>query len=171
MTPEQAAIFADEGSPAFIAGAFEVLSALWVGESKVSESFRPGRGVAWHDRSQCLFRGTERFFRPGYTANLVNAWLPALEGVVEKLERGARGADVGCGHGASTAVMARAFPQSHFIGFDHHPASVGRARHSRLRRFRLRRSGSRRRPASPARRALPPGCAWGVSSRAPHRHA
>jgi 2-polyprenyl-3-methyl-5-hydroxy-6-metoxy-1,4-benzoquinol methylase len=130
LTPEQATVFADEDSPAFMAGAFEVLSALWLDEPKVAESFRTGKGLAWHEHSTCLFRGTERFFRPGYNANLVSSWLPALEGVVEKLQRGARAADVGCGHGASTVVMARAFPNSHFIGFDYHPASIERARKS-----------------------------------------
>jgi 2-polyprenyl-3-methyl-5-hydroxy-6-metoxy-1,4-benzoquinol methylase len=130
LNPEQATVFADEDSPAFMAGAFEVLSALWLDEIKVEESFRTGKGLAWHDHSTCLFRGTERFFRPGYNANLVSSWLPALEGVVEKLQRGARVADVGCGHGASTVVMARAFPNSHFIGFDYHPASIERARKS-----------------------------------------
>jgi len=127
LNAEQATIFADEDSPAFMAGAFEVLSALWIDEPKVAEAFRSGAGVPWHDHSACLFRGTERFFRPGYNANLVNSWLPALDGVVEKLQRGARVADVGCGHGASTVVMAKAFPNSEFIGFDYHPASIARA--------------------------------------------
>jgi 2-polyprenyl-3-methyl-5-hydroxy-6-metoxy-1,4-benzoquinol methylase len=128
LNPEQATVFADEDSPAFMAGAFEVMSSLWIDEPKVAEAFRTGQGLAWHDHSACLFRGTERFFRPGYNANLVSSWLPALEGVVGKLQRGARVADVGCGHGASTVVMARAFPNSHFAGFDSHPASIERAR-------------------------------------------
>jgi 2-polyprenyl-3-methyl-5-hydroxy-6-metoxy-1,4-benzoquinol methylase len=128
LNAEQAAIFADEDSPAFMAGAFEVLSALWIDEPKVAEAFRSGAGVPWHDHSACLFRGTERFFRPGYNANLVNSWLPALDGVVEKLQRGARVADVGCGQGASTVVMAKAFPNSEFVGFDYHPASIARAK-------------------------------------------
>jgi 2-polyprenyl-3-methyl-5-hydroxy-6-metoxy-1,4-benzoquinol methylase len=128
LNPEQATVFADEDSPAFIAGAFEVMSALWMDEPKVAEAFRTGKGLAWHEHSACLFRGTERFFRPGYNANLVSSWLPALEGVVDKLRSGARVADVGCGHGASTVVMARAFPHSHFTGYDYHPASIERAR-------------------------------------------
>ena len=111
LSPEQALVFADEDSPAFMAGAFEVMSALWLDEPKVLEAFRTGKGLGWHEHSACLFRGTERFFRPGYNANLVSSWLPALEGVVGKLEQGAQVADVGCGHGASTVVMARAFPQ------------------------------------------------------------
>ena len=86
------------------------------------------RGLGWHDHSQCLFRGTERFFRPGYNANLVSSWLPALDGVVEKLQRGATVADVGCGHGSSTIVMARAFPNSSFVGFDYHAPSIESAR-------------------------------------------
>ena len=128
LSPEQAMVFADEDSPAFMAGAFEVMSSLWIDEPKVSEVFRSGKGMGWHDHSACLFRGTERFFRPGYNANLVGSWLPALDGVVEKLERGARVADVGCGHGASTVLMARAFPRSQFTGFDYHPPSIERAR-------------------------------------------
>jgi len=128
LTPEQATVFADEASPAFMAGAFEVFSSLWIDEPKVSEAFRTGKGVGWHDHSACLFRGTERFCRPGYNANLVKSWLPALDGVVEKLERGAQVADVGCGHGASTVIMAQAFPRSQFTGFDYHAPSIERAR-------------------------------------------
>lgn len=128
LNPEQAAVFADENGPASMAGAFEVLASLWLDEPKVAEAFRSGRGVPWHDHSRCLFRGTERFFRPGYNANLVSTWLPALDGVVAKLERGATVADVGCGHGSSTIVMARAFPKSTFVGFDYHPESIEAAR-------------------------------------------
>ena len=128
LNPEQEAVFANDASPAFMAGAFEVLASLWLDEGKVAEVFRSGRGLSWHDHSRCLFRGTERFFRPGYNANLVSAWLPSLDGVVAKLERGATVADVGCGHGSSTIVMARAFPKSRFVGFDYHPASIEVAR-------------------------------------------
>lgn len=128
LNPEQAMVFAQEDSPAFMAGAFELLSAMWLDEQKVEEAFRSGEGLGWHDHSQCLFRGTERFFRPGYNANLVSSWLPSLQGVIEKLQHGAHVADVGCGHGASTVVMARAFPNSFFVGFDYHPASIERAR-------------------------------------------
>ena len=128
LNAEQATVFADEDSPAFMGGAFEVLSAFWIDEPKVAEAFRSGKGLGWHEHSACLFRGTERFFRSGYNANLVSSWLPALDGVVAKLKQGARVADVGCGHGASTIVMARAFPQSHFCGFDYHAASIERAR-------------------------------------------
>jgi SAM-dependent methyltransferase len=128
LSPEQALVFADEDSPAFMAGAFEVMASLWIDEPKVSDAFRTGRGLGWHDHSACLFRGTERFFRPGYNANLVASWLPALDGVVAKLERGVSVADVGCGHGASTILMAKAFPNSRFTGFDYHARSIDRAR-------------------------------------------
>lgn len=128
LSPEQELVFADEDSPAFMAGAFEVLSSLWLDEEKVSNAFRSKKGLAWHDHSACLFRGTERFFRPGYNANLISSWLPALDGVVAKLERGAEVADVGCGHGASTILMAKAFPKSGFVGFDYHAPSIERAR-------------------------------------------
>lgn len=128
LNPEQEACFADEDSPAFMAGAFELLSSFWLDEPRVAEAFRNGNGLPWHDHSACLFRGTERFFRSGYNANLVASWLPALDGVSAKLERGIRVADVGCGHGASTVIMARAFPKTQFVGFDYHPASIERAR-------------------------------------------
>jgi SAM-dependent methyltransferase len=128
MTPEQAAVFADEKSPVFVAGAFEVVASMFKDEPKITDAFRSGKGVGWHEHSQCLFRGTERFFRAGYAANLVPSWLPALTGVCDKLKRGAKVADVGCGHGASTVVMAKEYPKSSFIGFDYHAPSVERAR-------------------------------------------
>jgi SAM-dependent methyltransferase len=128
MTAEQAMVLADDTGPAFMAGGFEVFASMFRDEPKISEAFRSGRGVGWHEHSPCLFRGTDRFFRTGYAAHLVQEWLPALAGVREKLERGAKVADVGCGHGASTILMARAFPSSSFTGFDYHGASVERAR-------------------------------------------
>lgn len=128
LSPEQEQVFVNDDSPAYMAGAFEVVSTLWLDEEKVRQAFRSGKGLGWHDHSTCLFRGTERFFRPGYNANLIGSWLPALEGVVEKLERGAEVADVGCGHGASTVLMARAFPRSRFVGFDYHAPSIEHAR-------------------------------------------
>lgn len=128
LSPEQEQVFVNEDSPAFMAGAFEVVSTLWLDEEKVRQVFRSGKGLGWHDHSTCLFRGTERFFRPGYNANLIGSWLPALDGVVEKLEQGADVADVGCGHGASTVLMAKAFPNSRFVGFDYHAPSIERAR-------------------------------------------
>ncbi|HEX3315286.1 MAG TPA: class I SAM-dependent methyltransferase [Gemmataceae bacterium] len=128
MTAEQAMVLADETSPAFMAGGFEVLASMFKDEPKINEAFRSGRGVGWHEHSPCLFRGTERFFRTGYAAHLVQEWLPALAGVCEKLARGARVADVGCGHGASCILMAQAFPNSNFTGFDYHGPSIERAR-------------------------------------------
>jgi len=128
LSPEQAMVFADESSPVFMAGAFEVIASAWRDEPKIAEGYRTGRGLGWHERDPCLFCGTRRFFRPGYLHNLVQSWLPALDGVVAKLERGALVADVGCGHGASTLIMARAYPHSRFIGFDYHPGSVEAAR-------------------------------------------
>jgi len=128
LTPEQAAVFADESGPAFMAGGFEIISSMFRDEPKITQAFRTGEGVGWHEHDACLFRGTERFFRPGYAHHLVAEWIPALDGVKEKLARGARVADVGCGHGSSTIVMARAFPNSTFVGFDYHPQSIQRAR-------------------------------------------
>lgn len=130
LSPEQAMVFANESSPVFMPGLCEVIAAMWRDEPKITEAFKSGKGVGWHEHDSCLFRGTERFFRPGYAANLVENWLAALDGVVAKLEYGARVADVGCGHGASTIIMAKAFPKSAFVGFDYHPASIERARQS-----------------------------------------
>jgi SAM-dependent methyltransferase len=130
MSPEQALALADDTSPVFVAGAYDVLASMFKDEPKITEAFKTGKGVGWHEHSPCLFRGTERFFRPGYAANLVASWLPALDGVVPKLEKGGRVADIGCGHGASTILMAKAFPKSKFVGYDYHPASVERARDS-----------------------------------------
>jgi SAM-dependent methyltransferase len=128
LSPEQAAVFADEGGPAFLAGFIDVAAAAYRDEPKITDAFRSGKGVGWHEHHGCLFRGTERFFRTSYNHHLVKEWLPALDGVVAKLERGARVADVGCGHGASTIVMAKAFPKSRFTGYDYHRPSVERAR-------------------------------------------
>jgi len=128
LSPEQAMAFAEEGSPAFFAGAFDVVQATYLDEPKVAEAFRTGKGVGWHEHSKCLFSGTERFFRPGYNANLVSSWIPALDGVGEKLKAGAKVADVGCGHGASTILMAQAYPNSEFFGYDYHVPSIERAR-------------------------------------------
>jgi SAM-dependent methyltransferase len=128
LTPEQAMVFADEGGPAFMAGFFEIAEAMFRGIPKVVDAFRSGRGVGWHEHARCLFCGTERFFRTSYNHHLVSEWLPALDGVVAKLEAGATVADIGCGHGASTILMAQAFPRSRFIGFDYHLPSVAAAR-------------------------------------------
>jgi 2-polyprenyl-3-methyl-5-hydroxy-6-metoxy-1,4-benzoquinol methylase len=128
LSPEQAMAFAEEASPAFFAGAFDVVQSTYLDEPKVAEAFRTGKGVGWHEHSKCLFSGTERFFRPGYNANLVSNWIPALDGVEEKLKAGAKVADVGCGHGASTIVMAQAYPNSEFFAFDYHMPSIERAK-------------------------------------------
>lgn len=128
LTPEQAMVFAEENSPAFFVGAFEVVQSMWMDEPKIADAFRTGRGVGWHEHSTCLFRGTERFFRPGYNSHLVAEWIPSLDGVEEKLKAGANVADVGCGHGASTILMAKAYPASRFTGFDYHGPSIEKAK-------------------------------------------
>ncbi len=128
LSPEQAMAFAEDDSPAFFAGAFEIVQSMWVDEPKVEEAFRSGSGLGWHEHSKCLFRGTERFFRPGYNTNLKTSWIPALDGVEAKLMEGATVADVGCGHGASTILMAKAYPKSRFYAFDYHGPSIEKAR-------------------------------------------
>lgn len=128
LTDEQALCLAHEESPVFLPGGFEVLAAVFMSEPKITAAFRSGQGVGWHEHDPRLFSGTERFFRPGYNAHLVGSWIPALDGVEAKLRRGAKVADVGCGHGASTRVMAGAFPDSRFFGFDYHGPSIQRAR-------------------------------------------
>ena len=128
LPPEQALALAHDDSPAFIPGAFQLVAAIVKDEPHITERFRSGEGFGWHEHDHDLFEGTERFFRPGYLANLTESWLPSLEGVVEKLEAGARVADIGCGHGASTILMAQAYPASTFVGTDYHEASVEAAR-------------------------------------------
>jgi SAM-dependent methyltransferase len=128
LPPEQAMVFADSDSPVYMQGGFDVAAAMLENQALVEPAFRSGKGVGWGDQSRCLFCATGRFFRPGYHNNLVSSWLPALDGVVAKLERGARVADVGCGHGFSTVMLAKAFPNSTFVGYDFHPASVEQAR-------------------------------------------
>jgi SAM-dependent methyltransferase len=128
LSPEQALALAVEDSPVFVAGGAQVLATMFLDKDKVVAAMRGNGALAWGDHHPCMFSGTERFFRPGYRANLVSAWLPALEGVVPKLERGAKVADVGCGHGASTIVMAQAYPKATFVGFDYHPPSIATAR-------------------------------------------
>jgi SAM-dependent methyltransferase len=128
MNPEQVMALANEDSPVFVAPAFELIASAYIDEPKITDAFQSGAGVGWHEHHECLFRGCEKFFRPGYRANLVSAWLPALDGVVDKLQRGATVADIGCGAGASTIIMARAFPRSEFVGFDYHDVSIARAR-------------------------------------------
>jgi 2-polyprenyl-3-methyl-5-hydroxy-6-metoxy-1,4-benzoquinol methylase len=128
IPPEQAMVFADEDSPVFMMGAFDAAAAMVESQAKVQAAFRTGGGVQWGDQASCCFCATARFFRPGYRANLVDKWLPMLDGVVSKLSAGGTVADVGCGHGLSTIMMARAFPKSQFIGFDFHEGSIAAAR-------------------------------------------
>jgi SAM-dependent methyltransferase len=128
LTPEQSLALAQEGSPAFVPGAFQLATSLIKDEETIANAFHSGRGVGWHEHHHDLFTGTERFFRPGYAANLVTSWIPALDGIQAKLEAGALVADVGCGHGASTILMAQAYPRSEFVGFDYHQASIEHAR-------------------------------------------
>jgi len=128
LSDEVAFAMADESSPVFLGGAWQVATSVFESLPKLAEAYKTGEGVAWADHTHNLFEGVERFFRPGYNANLVSSWLPSLEGVVKKLEEGAKVADVGCGHGASTIIMAQAFPNSTFTGFDYHDASIVAAR-------------------------------------------
>jgi 2-polyprenyl-3-methyl-5-hydroxy-6-metoxy-1,4-benzoquinol methylase len=124
MTPEQAFTLANEDSPVYIPGAFYLVSSVYKDRGKLADAFRSGKGVGWHEHHNDLFLGTHKFFRPGYLANLVGSWLPSLDGVVSKLEAGALVADVGCGYGSSTVIMAKAFPKSRFIGYDYHLESI-----------------------------------------------
>ncbi len=128
LPPEQAMVFAIQDSPVYMMGGFDSMAAMLENQPKVQAAFKSGGGVAWGDQAGCLFCAVARFFRPGYQNNLVQSWLPALQGVVEKLERGAKVADVGCGHGWSTVLMAKAFPKSEFCGYDFHSGSIADAR-------------------------------------------
>jgi len=124
MTPEQTAAFGDSSSPVFMTGAFYAITSLYHDEPKMLEAFKTGDGISWGDHHTCLFCGTEKFFSPSYSGNLINNWIPALDGVHEKLIEGAKVADIGCGHAASTIIMAKAYPKSHFIGIDFHQESI-----------------------------------------------
>jgi len=133
LTAEQAFTLADEDSPAYFPGAFELALGSLAAVPRITESFRTGAGMGWGEHDDRVFHGCEKFFRPGYAANLVSAWIPSLEGVEQKLKAGARVADVGCGKGASTLLMAKAFPNSRFYGFDYHDKSVEAAGESAKR--------------------------------------
>jgi SAM-dependent methyltransferase len=128
LPPEQAVALTDEDSPAYLPGFFQIALGSVHDSPRIVEAARTGEGVGWHDHVHDVHEGCERFFRPGYNANLVPFWLPALDGVASKLERGAVVADVGCGHGASTIVMAKAYPNSRFYGFDYHEGGIATAR-------------------------------------------
>src|SRR5881398_1977243 len=128
LPPEQAVALTQEDSPVYLPGFFQIALGSVHDAPHIVEAARSGQGVGWHEHVHDVHEGCERFFRPGYNANLISAWLPALDGVVEKLERGARVADVGCGHGASTILMGQAFPNSWFTGFDYHREGIETAR-------------------------------------------
>jgi 2-polyprenyl-3-methyl-5-hydroxy-6-metoxy-1,4-benzoquinol methylase len=133
LPPEQALALAVDDSPAFLPGAFQIISSCFHDADKIQDAFITGKGVGWHEHHHDLFHGTERFFRPGYVANLTSQWIPALDGVQEKLRAGAKVADVGCGLGSSTIVMAKEFPNSEFFGFDYHAGSIEMARQAAQR--------------------------------------
>jgi 2-polyprenyl-3-methyl-5-hydroxy-6-metoxy-1,4-benzoquinol methylase len=128
LSPEQRVALTDPMSPFYVGGGFYSIKALARAEPRISEAFRTGGGMLWGDHDPDLFVGTEKFFRPGYTAHLVNSWIPAIDGIEEKLKAGATVADIGCGHGASTIIMAKAYPNSRFYAFDNHEASISHAR-------------------------------------------
>lgn len=128
LPAEQALALAVEDSPVYVPGAFQIISSILSDETKITEAFRTGKGFGWHEHAHDLFEGTERFFRPNYNGNLVSSWIPALDGVAEKLAAGGKVADVGCGLGASTVLMAKAFPKSRFWGYDYHEESIRIAR-------------------------------------------
>ena len=133
LSEEQAFTLAFEDSPAYLPGAFELALGSLAAVPQIAEAFRSGAGMGWHEHVDGVFHGCEKFFRPGYAANLVNSWIPSLQDVKAKLEAGARVADVGCGKGASTLLMAKAFPKSRFFGFDYHAKSIEGAREAARR--------------------------------------
>ena len=128
LPPEHAMALADDKSPVYMLGGYHVISAAYKDRARITERIRTGQGFGWHEHDPELFTGTEQFFRPGYRAHLVSEWIPSLEAVEQKLRSGAHVADIGCGHGISTTLMARAYPESSFHGFDYHDASIARAR-------------------------------------------
>jgi SAM-dependent methyltransferase len=128
LTPEQAFALTDESSPAYFPGAFLIAASTYQDAARTIQAFRSGKGVGWHERSENLFEGTNKFFRPNYVGNLISAWLPSLEGMTARLEKGARVADVGCGFGSSTLLMGAAYPRSEFFGYDYHKGSIDAAR-------------------------------------------
>jgi SAM-dependent methyltransferase len=128
LNDEQKMALAVEDSPFFIAGAFQTMAATFAAHDKLAECFKSGKGLDWSEQHPLLFIGTERFFRPGYLAHLISEWIPSLEGIEPKLKSGGKVADIGCGHGSSTILMAQTYPKSQFIGFDYHAPSIAAAR-------------------------------------------
>lgn len=128
LSPEQAVALTDQDSPFYVAGGFYVVKAMTAAQSRILDAFKNGGGVLWGDHDPDLYIGTEKFFRPGYRAHLISSWIPSLTGIEEKLKSGGTVADVGCGHGASTVIMALSYPNSRFVGFDNHDASIAAAR-------------------------------------------
>ena len=164
LNEEQAIALADETSPAYVIGGFQGMMAATRIVPKAVEAFRTGDGIGWHEHDPDLFQGTERFFRPGYAANLVQSWIPALDGADAKLRAGGKVADVGCGYGASTIIMAAAYPNSQFWGFDYHEPSIRHAKRGSCRRRCVRPRPFRGRPRPRSTRA--PTSTWCVTSTA-----
>ena len=127
MSPEQIAVFGNRKSPVFMTGAFYAITSVYMDEPKIEKAFKTGEGVSWGDHNKCLFCGTEKFFSPSYEDNLTSQWITSLDGVEEKLKKGAKVADIGCGHAASTIIMAKAYPNSTFLGVDFHDKSIEQA--------------------------------------------
>lgn len=134
LPDEQALALADENSSYYMHGGFEIVQSVFMDQEKIADAFRTGKGLHWGEHHECLFRGTERFFRASYAGQLVSSWIPALDGVEPKLKRGARVADIGCGHGASTIIMAEAYPNSTFVGLDYHDKSIAAAKRAAAER-------------------------------------
>ncbi len=166
LPAEHALLVADDTAPTFLLGGFDFVASAWADEDTITNAFRTGEGIGWHQHDHRLFTGTERFFRPGYQANLVESWLPALDGVVERLQAGAKVADVGCGYGAATVLIGEAFPQSTIVGFDYHDGSIETARARADGRRRRRPRHVRRRRGQGLHRHLRPR----LPVRLPARH-
>jgi len=128
LDDEQAAVLADDSTPAFLAGAMTIAASIYKDEERIREAFTTGKGLGWHEHCHDLFHGTERLFKPGYLGNLVSAWIPALDGVDERLRAGTTVADIGCGHGSSTILLAQHYPNCEIVGFDYHDGSIDTAR-------------------------------------------